>query len=108
MTQLKIHNIMHATTTVSALMMMHSLRSGLEHARPELIPSFFITLQCPSVARYEKGQAKVIAKSVASTSDLSCFPSHVSVSDMVRESNKEMVLMNIADDFLDSSTRSSF
>ena len=88
MTQLKIHNIMHATTTVSALMMMHSLRSGLD-ARPELIPSFFITLQCPSVARYEKGQAKVIAKSVASTSDLSCLPSYVSLSDMVPEESRE-------------------
>ena len=102
---------MHATTTVSALMMMHSLRSGLEHGRPELIPSFFITLQCPSVARYQKAQAKVIAKSIASTSDLSYLPSHVSVSDMVpeesRESNQKIVLLKTDDD-LDASTRPSY
>ena len=57
----KIYNIMHASTTTSATMMMHALRHGLEQGMPELLPSFFTTLQCPSVARYRQAQERVIA-----------------------------------------------
>jgi len=61
----KIYNIMHASTTTSATMMMHTLRSGLKNGEPELLPSFFTTLQCPSVARYTNAQDKVIVERVA-------------------------------------------
>mmetsp|Transcript_9764 Transcript_9764/g.21111 ORF Transcript_9764/g.21111 Transcript_9764/m.21111 type:complete len:394 (-) Transcript_9764:254-1435(-) len=61
----KIYNIMHASTTTSATMMMHTLRSGLKNGEPELLPSFFTTLQCPSVARYKNAQDKVIMERVA-------------------------------------------
>ena len=61
----KIYNIMHASTTTSATMMMHTLRSGLKNGEPELLPSFFTTLQCPSVARYTHAQDKVIVERVA-------------------------------------------
>ncbi|KAL7524272.1 hypothetical protein ACHAXR_000502 [Thalassiosira sp. AJA248-18] len=65
---IKIYNIMHASTTTSATMMMHTLRCGLEGGTPELLPSFFTTLECPSVERYKIEQSQVIANSVASLS----------------------------------------
>lgn len=58
----KIYNIMHATTTVTATMLMNSLRMGLENGKSELFPSFFLSLQCPSVARYLKAQSEVISE----------------------------------------------
>ena len=58
----KIYNVMHASNTISATMMMHTLRCGLEQGKPELFPSFFTTLQCPSVARYKKAQVEVLEK----------------------------------------------
>ena len=56
----KIYNIMHASTTITATMMMHTLRCGLEHDQPELLPSFFTSLQCPTVAYYKNGQKEVL------------------------------------------------
>ena len=62
---IKIYNIMHASTTVSATMMMHTMRCGLQYGQPELLPSFFKTLECPSVARYRNAQKEAIEKRVA-------------------------------------------
>ncbi|GFH44845.1 hypothetical protein CTEN210_01319 [Chaetoceros tenuissimus] len=60
--QALVHNTMMANTPVSALMMMNVFRNALEGVgKPELIPSFFFTLESPSVAAYKAGQNKVIA-----------------------------------------------
>lgn len=58
---IKIYNIMNACNTASATMMMQTLRYGLEQGKPEMLPSFFVTLECPSVAKYKRSQKKVIA-----------------------------------------------
>ena len=50
-----VHNIMIANTPTSAYMMMHTLRSALEDdGKPELIPSFFLSLQSPTVEAYKR------------------------------------------------------
>lgn len=60
--QALVHNTMMANTPLSALMMMNVFRNALEGVgKPELIPSFFFTLESPSVAAYKAGQNKVIA-----------------------------------------------
>ena len=61
----KIYNVMHAGNTVTATMMMHTLRSGLQQSQPELLPSFFKTLECPSVAKYRSAQQVQIELNVA-------------------------------------------
>ncbi|KAL7546035.1 hypothetical protein ACHAWF_009382 [Thalassiosira exigua] len=47
-------------------MLMHTLRFGLELGKMEVFPSFFASFQCPSVARYEMQQSKVIKERVDS------------------------------------------
>lgn len=60
--QALVHNTMMANTPVSALMMMNVLRAALmDGGKPELIPSFFFSLESPSVAAYKARQSKVIA-----------------------------------------------
>jgi methylglyoxal synthase len=59
--QAVVHNTMMASNPTSALMMMTTLRCALKENMPELIPSFFCTLQSPSVSEYTKQQNKVIA-----------------------------------------------
>jgi len=60
--QAEVHNTMMATTATTALMLVHTLRDALKGAgRPELIPSFFFSLQSPSVTAYKANQKKVIA-----------------------------------------------
>ena len=59
--QALVHNTMVVSTPTGAYMMMHVLRSALEGVgRPELIPSFFFSLQSPAVAAYKKAQMQVI------------------------------------------------
>ena len=55
-----VHNVMIAGNPTSALMMMTTLRIALKEDKPELIPSFFCTLQSPSVGAYKKQQQEVI------------------------------------------------
>lgn len=60
--QALVHNTLCATTPCTALMIMHTLRCALkEQGKPELIPSFFFSLQSPAVAAYKAAQKKVIA-----------------------------------------------
>lgn len=59
-----IYNVLHAVTPASALAVLHVLRLGLEKGAPEMIPSFFTTLSCPSVARYEEEQKKIVKERV--------------------------------------------
>ena len=59
--QALVHNTMIVSTPTGAYMMMHVLRSALEGVgRPELIPSFFFSLQSPAVAAYKRTQTQVI------------------------------------------------
>ena len=59
--QALVHNTMIANTPTSAYMMMHTFRIALEHdGRPELIPSFFFSLQSPAVEAYKCEQKKII------------------------------------------------
>jgi len=58
--QALIYNIMCARNPTSALMLVHTLRSALMENRPELMPSFIFTLECPTVDIYKKDQQKVI------------------------------------------------
>ena len=58
--QALVHNTVMANTPTSALMMMSVFRAALkDEGKPELIPSFFFTLESPSVAAYKAGQSKV-------------------------------------------------
>jgi len=68
--QAVVHNTMIASNPTSALMMMTTLRCALKENMPELIPSFFFTLQSPSVRAYMKQQNKVIASHSTSTPNL--------------------------------------
>lgn len=57
-----VHNTMMVNTPTAALMMMNVLRNALKgDGKPELIPSFFFSLQSPSVAAYKVRQKSVIA-----------------------------------------------
>jgi len=64
--QALVHNVMSCNTPTSAYMLMSTLRAALQgEGRPELIPSFFFTLQSPAVAAYKLAQKKVIASHAA-------------------------------------------
>jgi len=59
--QTLIYNMAMAETPNSAMMMMVSLRLALEgKGRPDLIPSFFFSLQSPTVEAYKKRQKEVV------------------------------------------------
>ncbi|VEU38093.1 unnamed protein product [Pseudo-nitzschia multistriata] len=59
--QALVHNTMMAETPTSALMMCHCLRAALKgEGKPEMIPSFFFSLQCPSVEAYKAEQKRVV------------------------------------------------
>ena len=68
--QALVHNTMFVSTPTSAYMMMYTLKAALEgEGKPELIPSFFTSLQSPSVAKYKLAQKKVIASHVNDTEE---------------------------------------
>lgn len=59
--QALVHNIMIADTPSSALMICHCLRQALMgEGRAELIPSFFFSLQSPTIEAYKTKQKAVI------------------------------------------------
>lgn len=60
--QALVHNTMIASTPLTAYMLVNQLRIALEgRGKPELIPSFFFSLQSPAVAAYKAAQKRVIA-----------------------------------------------
>jgi len=64
--QALVHNTVIATTPTTAMTIMEVLKMALMgDGRPELLPSFFFSLQSPTVELYKKGQAKVIADRAA-------------------------------------------
>ena len=57
-----VHNTMIASTPTTAMMMIQVFRMALKgQGMPELMPSFFFTLQSPAVTAYKAAQKKVIA-----------------------------------------------
>jgi len=59
--QALVHNTVIATTPTTAMTIMEVLKMALMgNGRPELLPSFFFSLQSPTVESYKKAQAKVI------------------------------------------------
>jgi len=59
--QALVHNVMMAETPSSALMICQCLRTALiGKGKPELIPSFFFSLQSPTVEAYKKQQKSVV------------------------------------------------
>lgn len=56
-----VHNVVMAETPSSALMICSTLRQALiGKGKPELIPSFFFSLQSPTVEAYKKQQKAVV------------------------------------------------
>jgi len=59
--QVLVHNVMIAETPTSALMINNCLRHALAgKGKPELIPSFFFSLQSPTVEAYKRNQKSVV------------------------------------------------
>lgn len=59
--QALVHNVIMAETPSSALMICSCLRQALiGKGKPELIPSFFFSLQSPTVEAYKQGQKAVV------------------------------------------------
>jgi len=59
--QVLVHNVMIAETPTSALMINNCLRHALAgKGKPELIPSFFFSLQSPTVEAYKSNQKAVV------------------------------------------------
>jgi methylglyoxal synthase len=58
--QALVHNTMMAETPTSAIMLLQCLRTALMENRAELIPSFFFSLQSPTVEAYKAQQSAVV------------------------------------------------
>ncbi len=59
--QALVHNVVMAETPSSALMICSTLRAAMiGKGKPELIPSFFFSLQSPTVEAYKKQQKSVV------------------------------------------------
>mmetsp|Transcript_36768 Transcript_36768/g.85886 ORF Transcript_36768/g.85886 Transcript_36768/m.85886 type:complete len:113 (-) Transcript_36768:396-734(-) len=55
-----VHNVMLVTNPCTAHSMIEMLRLALENGRKDLFPSFFLTLESPSVAAYQAAQKQVL------------------------------------------------
>jgi methylglyoxal synthase len=59
--QALVHNTVMATTPTTAMIIMELFKMALiGEGRPEIIPSFFFTLQSPTVQAYKNNQKKAI------------------------------------------------
>ena len=59
--QALVHNTIMASTPTTAMAIMEVFKMALvEEGRPEIIPSFFFTLQSPTVAAYKNNQNQAI------------------------------------------------
>jgi methylglyoxal synthase len=56
-----VHNIVVATNPTSGVAIMYMLREALNTGKIGMMPSFFTTLESPSVASYKAAQAKALA-----------------------------------------------
>ena len=64
--QATVHNIMIASNPTSALMMMTTLHIALTNNMPELMPSFFSSLQIPTVGSYIRSRTPSILEALNS------------------------------------------
>jgi len=55
-----VHNVMLITNPTTAHSMITLLQLALENGRKDLIPSFFLTLESPSVKAYQEAQKKAL------------------------------------------------
>jgi len=55
-----VHNVMLVTNPTTAHSMVTLLQLALENGRKDLIPSFFLTLESPSVKAYQENQKKAL------------------------------------------------
>jgi len=60
--QANVHNVLMMPNPATAYACMESMRIALKDGRAEIIPSFFKTLQSPSVAEYKVRQARVVKR----------------------------------------------
>jgi len=60
--QANVHNVLMMANPATAQLCMVSMRIALQEGSAEMIPSFFRTLQSPSVAEYKVRQALVVEK----------------------------------------------
>jgi len=60
--QANVHNVLMMPNPATAYACMESMRIALKDGRAEIIPSFFKTLQSPSVAEYITRQARVVKR----------------------------------------------
>jgi len=60
--QANVHNVLMMPNPATAFAVLSTLRLALKEGRAELIPSFFQTLESPSVAEYKVRQAQVVEK----------------------------------------------
>jgi len=58
--QALVHNTMLAENPTSAYMLAQCLRNALVNSKAELIPSFFFSLQSPTVEAYKNVQSSVV------------------------------------------------
>jgi len=56
-----VHNILTATNPTSGVAVMYMLREALNTGKIGMMPSFFETLESPSVASYKAAQARALA-----------------------------------------------
>lgn len=69
--QALVYNTMMAETPTSALMLMQCLRMALKgEGKPELLPSFFFSLQSPTVEAYKNKQKCVVESQTAQLRNL--------------------------------------
>ena len=60
--QALVYNTLFAVTPTSAIQMVECFRIALMNNKPELIPSFFLSLQSPTVEEYKMQQKSVVDK----------------------------------------------
>ena len=60
--QANVHNVLMMSNPATAQLCMVSMRVALQEGRADIIPSFFRTLQSPSVTEYKVRQALVVEK----------------------------------------------
>ena len=62
-----VHNVLLCPNPTTAGGLMWMLRESLKENKPEMFPSFFQTLESPSVPEYKAGQRKTLEKNLTSS-----------------------------------------
>ena len=84
-----VHNIVYAENPTTALMVINTISNALDLHKPELIPSFFMTLQSPCVAEYQQAQNAVSAQlKVSEPSNVVAVPSPSKIQQKLEDAKK--------------------